>query len=92
MNSTKKTGYLLTLDQHCIETTARRNHQRLMDQLLESAEPAPEVSESLELLRTFLEQQDFPAIRSAHPDLAGGTGVRVRIFRDPQGLVTWEKI
>jgi hypothetical protein len=85
-------GYILDLNQFCIETTARREYQRLMDLILDEADSGPDLEKSLELLRIFLEQEDFPAIRSAYPELAGGTDIKVRLFRDQTGKVQWRKL
>jgi hypothetical protein len=83
---------ILQLDQHCIETTARHRHQRLMSQLLEADQEDPALASQLEVLRAFLEQTDFAAIRAAHPDLCGGTRMRVRITLDRDGRARWSKI
>jgi len=83
---------ILELDQFCIETTARRPYQSLMEEVLEGEEEAPGVAETLEILREFLEQQDFPAIRTAHHELCGGYRVRVRIFRGGEGNVCWDEL
>jgi hypothetical protein len=83
---------LLTLDQGCIETTARRAHQRLVSKLLEGEVPSPSVESAVDLLAEFLTVVDFRSVRARDPDLAAGLGWRVRIWRDGTGKLAWEKL
>ena len=85
-------GVVLELGEFCIETAARRAYQQLKDQALEGNELIPEDEEAMELLRMFLEQENFSVIRDANEDLCGGRQVRVRIFRDDQGKVCWSRV
>ena len=48
--------------EHCIETTARKEHQRLMLEYLGGKGPA-DFEDRVELLRTFLETADFRKLR-----------------------------
>jgi hypothetical protein len=81
--------FYLELDEHCIETTARHAHRRLVDVLLEDTGTGGDKRRAVELLREFLEQEDFAKIRSDHPDLAGGRRRTVRVYRGPDGRVRW---
>ena len=99
---------ILALDGHCIQTAARRLYRQWSDQLLGDHPADPQRSSTkaevgpglvkgaaerdLELLRCFLEQVDFPAVRASDPDLAGQGHIRVRIFWTAVGRVGWEKI
>jgi hypothetical protein len=46
----------------------------------------------VDMLAGFLGSTDFAALRAAHPELAGGTPCRVRIYRDREGVVRWEAL
>ena len=92
MSAESRPGAILELDQFCIETTARRRYQRLMTEVLESEEVEPAVKTDLEILRAFLDQIDFSAIRSAHEELCGGNRVRVLIYLDDRGRARWSKL
>ena len=85
-------GVLLTLDQGCIETTARNAHRELVRQVLEEKLPSPAVQSALSLLAEFLTVVDFRSVRAHDPDLAAGLGRRVRVFRDGAGRPEWEKL
>ena len=52
----------LDLSRHCIETAARLKREDLVRRCLKS--PAPEEEAQLDYLTPFLEQADFPALRS----------------------------
>lgn len=84
--------FILELDEACIETTARRAHRTLGESLLEDGPAGSATARAYELLTTFLQQTDFQALRSTHPDLAGGQAVRVRLFRRRDGGIAWERL
>lgn len=48
--------------EHCIETTARKEYQRLMLEYL-GGKGASDFEDKIELLRTFLETSDFRQLR-----------------------------
>ena len=48
--------------EHCIETTARKEYQRLMLEYL-GGKGAPDFEDKIDLLRMFLETSDFRKLR-----------------------------
>jgi len=83
---------LVELDTHCIETEARRLFQELMERVLDDAAPRAEDQRAIQLLKEFLEQEDFSRIRAEDPELAGGHNLVVRVHRDHDGQVRWHKL
>ncbi|MFZ0887974.1 MAG: hypothetical protein WA005_05940 [Candidatus Binataceae bacterium] len=83
---------LLTLGEACLQTTAKRAHRELTLALIEgrAAEPALEVL--VDTLERFLSTTDFAALRAEHPELAGGSDCRVRLYRHGDGVVRWEVV
>ena len=75
----------------CIETTARRVRQALVDALLAGRLQGAEAEDALELLTAFLAESDFWALRSHDPDLDGRIRVMVEVARLPDGTVAWRK-
>jgi hypothetical protein len=68
---------------HCIETVARQEHSRVMEQLLSSKETDNELSARLEILRLFLEMADFKKLRSdSDRYLVKGGQVRFNVYLD----------
>ncbi|MBN2493833.1 MAG: hypothetical protein JXR96_04510 [Deltaproteobacteria bacterium] len=82
----------LLLDAHCIETTAKHVHSRLVGAYLEGRMEGSEIEGAIELLRAFLEGTDFRAVRASHPELAGSQRARVRLWRDRDGAAHWEQL
>ncbi len=82
---------LLTLDDGCIETTARRLEQRLTRALLDGPADAAAAT-ALELLTHFLQTADFRSLRARDPDLAGASGAVVRLRRGTDGSPQWTKL
>jgi len=48
--------------EHCIETTAKKEYQRLMLEYL-GGKGAPDFEDKIDMLRTFLETADFRKLR-----------------------------
>jgi hypothetical protein len=82
---------VLTLTEGCLQTTLRQAHRDLARVLLEDRGVGLRLEVYVDLLAALLTTERFAAIRTAHPDLASGTGVRVRVFRDERGAVRWER-
>jgi len=62
---------------HCIETVARNEYRRCIDEYFRSDDPAPELEARLETLQKFLEQADFRRLRrETEPFVAAGRPVR----------------
>lgn len=78
----------LTLDlrRHCIETAIRKGYNRVLTDLLRSrGSAAPEAEFRLALLKTTLEELDFPALRDRYRELAGHCNAEVVIGEDGSG-------
>jgi hypothetical protein len=70
-----------TLD-HCIETTARKEYQRLVQEYLDER-GAPDFQERADLLRSFLESADFRKLRrESEAELLQGKKVTFTLYRD----------
>jgi len=79
----------LTVGEHCIQTTARRAHREATAALLEdSAAGSATLGPVTDLLKHFLHTTDFAALRTEHPELAGGSErVLVRLYPGDNGRV-----
>ncbi len=74
-----------TLD-HCIESTARHEFNRLAAEYLKKGDACVENDNEIVLLRCFLEEADFPALRGmSEPYLLKGEKVRF-VLTDEGGL------
>jgi xanthine/CO dehydrogenase XdhC/CoxF family maturation factor len=82
---------VLTLSEGCLQTTLRHAHRALARAVLGSHEVGLHLEDPVDLVAELLTHEPFAAIRAAHPDLASGTGVRVRVFRDDRGAGRWER-
>ncbi|MBM3150184.1 MAG: hypothetical protein FJ008_03030 [Chloroflexi bacterium] len=70
-----------TLD-HCIETTARKEYQRLVQEYL-AGKGTADFEEKAELLRTFLESADFRKLRrESEAELLQGKKVIFTLYRE----------
>ncbi len=73
---------------HCVQTRARKEYERVMSQLLEIGEEDPELAERLEILKSFLENNDFNKLRSQYePCLVEGKTVRFKLWWESGGAV-----
>jgi len=69
----------------CIQTLAKRKHEKIVRQLLTPGEENPELEKKAELLRMFLETTDFRKLRREYePHLVQGKKVRflLRVVSD----------
>jgi len=65
---------------HCIETVARNEYRRCMDEFFRSNRSNPELETRLETLQRFLEQADFRRLRrESEPFITAGRPVRFLI-------------
>jgi len=70
-----------TLD-HCIETAARKEHQRLVQGYL-AGKGSPDFEQKIDLLRAFLESADFRKLRQeSEAELLQGKKVTFTLCRD----------
>ena len=83
---------LLALDRHCVETAARRAHARLLATMLETPAADPQTEARLVLLARFLVETDFRALRTRHPELAGGRRVCVELTDTAATGATWRVV
>ena len=72
---------VLHLDGHCVKTTAHREFLRLVNEFMELlTEPETVVIEAqIQLLRSFLEETDFAALRASDERLTGVVESWVRL-------------
>jgi hypothetical protein len=62
---------------HCIETVAKREYWRSVDEYLKKRKEDKELEEKIELLRSFLETEDFGILRrQSEKHLMNGKQVR----------------
>ncbi len=61
----------LHIKDHCIETEAKNEFRRLMDDYFASETENPDLEEKIGILREFLEISDFAILRSSDPRLSG---------------------
>jgi hypothetical protein len=80
----------LHIKNHCIETEARNEYNRLMDTYFSTDDIEGALDEKIELLRDFLENSDFPKLRSSDERLAGAFESEVVIKRNINGKVILE--
>ena len=71
----------LDLSRHCIETASRLGREALVRACLKG--PAPGDEARLHLLTHFLEQADFPALRTQMDTVATGAQTAALDFPDP---------
>lgn len=63
----------LQIKDHCIETAAKHEFKRLMDDYFEADadNETDSIEENIEILREFIEKADFARLRSSDPRLTG---------------------
>ena len=71
----------LYLKNHCIETEAKMEYRRLLGLFFSEDNPAAELSERIEILRIFIEQENFSALRSSDNRLCGMSESTVNLER-----------
>jgi hypothetical protein len=75
----------LSVKNHCIETAARIELNRLMETYFKTDDVEGELDGKIDLVREFLEKSDFPGLRSSDPRLSGERESRVVLFRNGSG-------
>lgn len=75
----------LGLSGHCIETAARKEFKRLMDEYFAGAGESVGLEERLALLREFIDTSDFQALRASDERLSGAMECAVTVYRDGRG-------
>ena len=75
----------LDLSKHCIQTETKRLYNRLLSVCLKTPAPGTLAEKKLELLGQALETWDFPGLRAAHPELAGGREADVALVMAADG-------
>jgi len=83
---------VLTLDEACIQSTAKHAHRELTIALLEGRVASPAMEVPLNLLERFLTTTDFAALRTEHPELAGHNPCCVRLYGYDGSAVRWEVV
>jgi len=74
----------LNLRQHCIETEIKKRYHQSVSQYFSSDKNKDELEEQIEMLKTALEQFDFPRLRSKYPEFAGHSDAEVFLSKDLQ--------
>lgn len=78
----------LHVEEHCVETAARREFKRLLDEFFTAAGgPDPALEEKIAILREFIEESDFAALRASDARLSGLSKSTVRLYRRVDGSV-----
>jgi len=77
----------LSVKNHCIETAARIELNRLMETYFKTDDVEGELDGKIELVRDFLEKSDFPGLRSSDPRLSGERESRVVLTRNGSGAI-----
>ena len=67
----------LDLSKHCIQTEIKRLYNQSVSRYFKLKGEDPQLAADIELLKAGLETLDFPGLRSAYPELAGGRGASV---------------
>jgi hypothetical protein len=83
---------VLTIDEACIQTTAKRARQQLVDELLADKVTGDNVDKAVELLARFLETADFGRLRANHPELCAGAQSHVKLSVSADTVVRWEVV
>jgi hypothetical protein len=77
----------LRVKDHCIETAAKIELNRLMERYFNTDDLEGELDDRIELIRDFLEKSDFPGLRSSDPRLSGERESEVVISRSVGGAI-----
>jgi hypothetical protein len=83
---------VLTIDEACIQTTAKRERQQLVEALLADQVAGDDVNKAVELLARFLETADFGRLRANHSKLCVGAQSRVKLSISADAAVRWEVV
>ena len=83
---------VLVLDKACIQSTAKHAHRELTMAIFERRTTDSATEALVDLLERFLSTTDFAALRAEHPELAGQSGCRVRLFWCTGDDVRWEVV
>ncbi len=78
---------ILSVKNHCIETAARMELNRLMETYFKTDDVEGELDGKIELVRDFLEKSDFPGLRSSDPRLSGERDAEVVLSRNGHGTI-----
>jgi hypothetical protein len=82
----------LDLTEHCIETAARHAHRQVTDLLMKSDSADTILEAKLVILNDLLQAENFAQLRTDHPELAGGSPIRVALQRAPSRRVSWRVV
>lgn len=77
----------LKLEDHCIETSAKEEYEKLAEELIK--EPDEEKEEKLKFLKDFLENADFPDLRKSGFD--GNEQMTVSVTKQNDDFVVKEE-
>lgn len=77
---------VLNLKKHCIETEIKRRYNHSLSQYFKADADKEVLEQEIGMLKTALENFDFPALRSGHKALAGNSGAMVELVGSDTGL------
>jgi len=80
-----KNSVLIHLDGHCIETGAKREYKRLLDDYFCSRGDPADLESGINLVGEFIKKSDFRALRSSDRRLDGTESCTVLLERIENG-------
>jgi hypothetical protein len=75
----------LDLRRHCVETEIKKLYRLALGAYFKPGADTPGIEARIGLLKLALERFNFPALRSRHSDLCGGSSQPVVLFQDSGG-------
>jgi len=79
----------LDVSSRCVQSAAKTAYETCLGQAFKARDGELfDIEGKIEALKLFLETADFPALRSAHPALAGGSARTVTLEINEQGGFT----
>jgi hypothetical protein len=76
----------MNLINHCIQTAAQIRLRELLSAITLLDEPHEKILQEYDMLKTFLETEDFAQLRADRPELAGGTDIDIIVTQTEQSF------
>ncbi|QTA93083.1 hypothetical protein [Desulfonema magnum] len=77
----------INLSKHCIETEAKKLYNRCLSQYFRADADLERLEQKIDILKTILEEFDFPRLRSRYPELAGDREAEVFISKNNENQI-----